>query len=48
MSQHPTTFQGESGGEAGFGWEDSASLLRKESAGVAHNFQIVSKARLAS
>ncbi len=41
MSQHPTTFQGESGGEAGFGWEDSASLLRKESAGVAYNFQIV-------
>ena len=34
MSVNPTTFQGESSGDSGQGWDDSAILLKRENTGL--------------
>ena len=47
MSSNPTTFQGESGGQPGPDWDDSASLLKRESGGVAFNFQTIRRGTFA-
>ena len=41
MSVNPTTFQGESAGATGWGWDDSASLLKRGDTGVAYAFQTI-------
>lgn len=38
---NPTTFQGESGGTDALEWNDSASLLRKEDAGLGFQFKSI-------
>ncbi len=47
MSQHPTTFAGESGSDDPIGWEDQAVLHRRSDGGLLHDFKVVRHGTLA-
>lgn len=47
MSRHPTTFAGETAHDEGVGWDDLASLHRREDGGLLHGFKVIRKGSLA-
>lgn len=48
MSQHPTTFAGEFPHDTGVGWDDCATLHRREGGGgLLHGFKVLRKGTLA-
>ncbi len=48
MSHNPTTFGGESAGDHGIGWDDAATLHRKEDGGgVFHGFKVLRRGSFA-
>ncbi len=48
MSRNPTTFAAESAGQHGIGWDDSATLHRREDgSGLLHGFKAIRSGTLA-
>ena len=48
MSQHPTTFGGESLPDEGlFGWDDCATLHARDGGGLLHGFKVIRKGTMA-
>jgi len=48
VSQHPTTFAGEAPHDEGAGWDDCATLHRREDGGgLLHGFKVLRKGTLA-
>lgn len=48
MSLHPTTYAGESPEDPGIGWNDSATLHRRDGGGgLLHGFKVIRKGTLA-
>lgn len=47
MSRHPTTFAGEAAGDNGAGWDDMATLHRKDGGGVLHGLKVIRRGTLA-
>ena len=47
MSQHPTTFAGETSRDIGVGWDDFATLHLRDDGGLLHGFKTARKGTLA-
>jgi hypothetical protein len=47
VSQHPTTFAGETPQDEGAGWDDWATLHREDGGGLLHGFKVLRKGTLA-